>query len=128
MSKDEDKSETPGSEFVFFHSANVIGFAFKAPFDLQLDEESAIELEDKIHDFFNDLLKDKFKDYEHKENNAETSSTQPTYQDSSGRIFTPSDIVGGYRPKGKYKGYSISAQVSAWKPTGQTRKKTKSKK
>ena len=42
MSKDKDKSETPGSEFVFFHSANVIGFAFKAPFDLQLDEESVV--------------------------------------------------------------------------------------
>ncbi len=43
---------------------------------------------------------------------AQVSSTQPTYIDSSGKVFTATDIVSGYKPKGKYKGYSISNIVN----------------
>lgn len=36
------------------------------------------------------------------------ASTQPTYVDESGKVFTATDIVTGYKPKGKYKGSSAS--------------------
>lgn len=37
-----------------------------------------------------------------------TSSVQSLYVDETGKPFTVSDVVKGYRPKGKYKTYSLS--------------------
>jgi len=53
-----------------------------------------------------------------------TSSTQPTYVDESGKVFTPADIVQGYKPKGKWKGHSLSDRVKA---SGADKKKKKEK-
>jgi hypothetical protein len=47
------------------------------------------------------------------ENDAASGTTQPTYIDESGKVFTASDIVGGYKPKGSYKGHSISDRVNS---------------
>jgi len=44
---------------------------------------------------------------------AQTSSTQPTYVDSAGNVFTAARIVTeGFKPVGKYKGHSISETVT----------------
>ncbi len=41
-----------------------------------------------------------------------TSSTQPEYVDESGKVFTSSDIVSkGFKPKGRFKGHSLSDRV-----------------
>lgn len=46
------------------------------------------------------------------ENDAQSGTTQPTYIDESGKVFTATDIVNGYRPKGSYKGHSLSERVN----------------
>lgn len=43
----------------------------------------------------------------------EASSTQSRYVDSSGKVFSAQDIVQGYRPKKKYKLYSLSKNVAS---------------
>jgi hypothetical protein len=121
MSEEKDKDNEgflQEVEFVFVHNDDTFGFAFKSPQNTLLQENDAEKLEEAvqacIEAFFNDLPMKKEGD--DMENNAETSTTQPIYIDSSGRIFTANDIVGGYKPKGKYKGYSISDRVKSWKP------------
>lgn len=47
------------------------------------------------------------------ENDAQSGTTQSTYIDESGKVFTATDIVNGYRPKGSYKGHSISDRVNS---------------
>lgn len=44
---------------------------------------------------------------------AQSVTVQPTYVDESGKVFTSTDIVQGYRPKGKWKGHSISGDVNS---------------
>lgn len=47
------------------------------------------------------------------DNEAQSGTTQPTYIDESGKVFTATDIVNGYKPKGSYKSHSISDRVSS---------------
>ena len=47
------------------------------------------------------------------ENDAQSGTTQPTYIDESGKVFTAADIVQGYKPKGSYKGHSISDRIQS---------------
>lgn len=56
-------------------------------------------------------------------NDAQSGTTQPTYIDESGKVFTATDIVQGYKPKGSYKGYSMSDKVNS-KEFGKTKNKS----
>jgi hypothetical protein len=56
---------------------------------------------------------DKANDSEDIQNSASTGTTQPTYIDDSGKVFTAADIIQGYKPKGSYKGHSISDKVNS---------------
>jgi hypothetical protein len=48
------------------------------------------------------------------EKEAQTSSTQPEYQDESGKVFTAADIVSkGFKPKGRFRGHSLSKRVTS---------------
>jgi hypothetical protein len=38
---------------------------------------------------------------------ADGSIVTSLYIDESGKVFSAKDIISGYKPKGKYKGYSI---------------------
>lgn len=108
---EEKKCKTPGSYFIFQHSPDTIAFAFKAPFDLEIDEEEALELEEKIYDFIEELMQSKFngeeseeKDSEDQENNAHTTTVQPYYKTKGGKPYTATEAVKGWKPTGKQKG------------------------
>lgn len=59
------------------------------------------------------LDKEEIEDIEELKNDAQSGTTQPTYIDESGKVFTATDIVSGYKPKGSYKGYSMSERVNS---------------
>lgn len=62
-------------------------------------------------------------------NSQETATTQPEYVEvGAGKVFTPADIATkGFKPKGKYKGHSLSERVSSPEFGSLKRKKRKSK-
>lgn len=90
----------------------------EALIDLAHDEdiawllEESVKAEQNLENHESEEEKEE-KAEEDMENDAQSGTTQPTYIDESGKVFTAADIVGGYKPKGKYKGHSMSERVNS---------------
>jgi hypothetical protein len=88
----------------------------EALIDLAHDEDLAWVLAESVKadmDLENHESEEDKEEEEELENDAASGTTQPTYIDESGKVFTASDIVSGYKPKGSYKGHSISDRINS---------------
>ena len=88
--------------------------AKEALIDLAHDEDLAWLLEESVKADSNLENHESEEEKEEKDelsNDAQSGTTQPTYIDESGKVFTATDIVNGYKPKGSYKGHSISERI-----------------